>query len=727
MYEENSYKLKIDWKTLIIRAILVLLFIILVIWLFPMPKLDTFYNRIFNENMNTMSTAAKNYFNNNLPEDIGDTSTIKLEEMINKNLLIEFKDKNNESCNKTNSFAQITKTGTNEYVLKTQLSCQDETDYVLETLNTTPANTSSINTSNTTATDNQTKDDGNNTSNTTNTNIKNTINNDEDDDEDIIKDDVTYDKDGNIVGIIEYEFKKPIYSSTKSYYCPDGYVLDGKTCYKEETGETIEATKEYFEDRIETTDAKKSEGEKYTVKADTIKKVDKVEQVCPEGYTLNKNMCYKYKEATVNPGSTKYTCPSGYTLDGTKCVQTIDATKNTSTNTSYSCPNGGTLNGTKCNKQDSIAADYHNGSNSCSCPNGGHLNGTRCEKEDSINADYHNGTTSCSCPSGYSPSGSSCTRTTSYGASASGYWTNPTTQTSKTPLSEYNNGKQKRWLGSKSCNARGCTYTYYVSNYVTSYSCPNGGSLSGSTCYKTETAAQNCSTTSGYYTCSRGNLRGDRCYYDASYNASCSSSNGYYTCSKGTLNGNRCYYDASYDATKNDSSKTTYTCPSGYEQKDDKCTKTIDATKNTTETTYTCPEGYTKEGTTCYITAKPEEKITYKYSCPEGFTATGEGEKMTCSKEMQNEGKTYCEDADATLDGDKCIKKIIGAFKGYSCPDGYILNGDKCTKKTTSCMSALVDTSTSVSYKYTWSRKKTLDGWTPTGKTRTVKSTQLIK
>ena len=29
--------------------------------------------------------------------------------------------------------------------------------------------------------------------------------------------------------------------------------------------------------------------------------------------------------------------------------------------------------------------------------------------------------------------------------------------------------------------------------------------------------------------------------------------------------------------------------------------------------------------------------------------------------------------------------------------------------------------------KYTWSRKKTLEGWTPTGKNRTVKSTQLIK
>ena len=199
MYEENSYKLKIDWKALIIRAILVLLFIILVIWLFPMPKLDTFYNRIFNENINTMSTAAKNYFNNNLPQDIGDTSTIKLEEMINKNLLIEFKDKNNESCNKTNSFAQITKTGTNDYVLKTQLSCQDETDYVLETLNTTTPN---ISNTNTTTTDNQNKNNNTNTSNTTNTNIKNSINNDEDDDEDIIKDDVTYDKDGNIVGII---------------------------------------------------------------------------------------------------------------------------------------------------------------------------------------------------------------------------------------------------------------------------------------------------------------------------------------------------------------------------------------------------------------------------------------------------------------------------------------------------------------------------------------------
>ena len=249
MYEENSYKLKIDWKALIIRAILVLLFIILVIWLFPMPKLDTFYNRIFNENINTMSTAAKNYFNNNLPQDIGDTSTIKLEEMINKNLLIEFKDKNNESCNKTNSFAQITKTGTNDYVLKTQLSCQDETDYVLETLNTTTPNTSNTNT---TTTDNQNKNNNTNTSNTTNTNIKNSINNDEDDDEDIIKDDVTYDKDGNIIGIIEYEFKKPIYSSTKSYYCPNGYVLEGKTCYKEETDETIEATKEYTGKEIET-------------------------------------------------------------------------------------------------------------------------------------------------------------------------------------------------------------------------------------------------------------------------------------------------------------------------------------------------------------------------------------------------------------------------------------------------------------------------------------------
>ena len=44
----------------------------------------------------------------------------------------------------TNSYAQITKTGTNEYVLKTQLACDTSSDYVLETITTSSTNNNNV-------------------------------------------------------------------------------------------------------------------------------------------------------------------------------------------------------------------------------------------------------------------------------------------------------------------------------------------------------------------------------------------------------------------------------------------------------------------------------------------------------------------------------------------------------------------------------------------------------
>ena len=115
MYDNNEFRIHIEWKNVLIKLVLIILFVLLLVWVLPIPKLDTFYNRVFNDNINTMKEAAKNYFlSNNLPENIGESNTIKLGDMVNKNLIVEFTDKNNNKCSDSNSLSTITKTDSNE-------------------------------------------------------------------------------------------------------------------------------------------------------------------------------------------------------------------------------------------------------------------------------------------------------------------------------------------------------------------------------------------------------------------------------------------------------------------------------------------------------------------------------------------------------------------------------------------------------------------------------------
>ena len=81
----------------------------------------------------------------------------------------------------------------------------------------------------------------------------------------------------------------------------------------------------------------------------------------------------------------------------------------------------------------------------------------------------------------------------------------------------------------------------------------------------------------------------------------------------------------------------------------------------------------------------------------------------------------------------KCTKTIKGGIKGYECPNSvdYVYDGNThtCVKKTLDCKDAIVDTVENVTYKYTWSTKESLDGWTRTGNERekTVQSDALVK
>lgn len=133
MTEERRYG--INWVDLIIKVILVALFVLLICWLFPMPKLDTFYDKVFSENINTMKEAARDYYTSgNLPTTIGETKSLTLKQMIDTKMILEFSDKDGNACDASSSYVSVTKTLDSEYALKVQLTCGDETDYIIDTI-----------------------------------------------------------------------------------------------------------------------------------------------------------------------------------------------------------------------------------------------------------------------------------------------------------------------------------------------------------------------------------------------------------------------------------------------------------------------------------------------------------------------------------------------------------------------------------------------------------------
>lgn len=133
MTEERRYG--INWVDLIIKIILLILFVLLICWLFPMPKLDTFYDKVFNENIQTMKYAARDYYtSNNLPTTIGETKSMTLKQLVDNKLVLEFSDKDGNACDTTNSYVQVTKTLDSEYALKVQLTCGEQSDYIIDTI-----------------------------------------------------------------------------------------------------------------------------------------------------------------------------------------------------------------------------------------------------------------------------------------------------------------------------------------------------------------------------------------------------------------------------------------------------------------------------------------------------------------------------------------------------------------------------------------------------------------
>lgn len=691
MYEENNvtYRLGINWLDIIVKIILLIIFVAILVVLFPKADLDVFYDSIYNNNISTMKEAAKSYYTvDRLPSTVGDTTSMSLKEMVDNHMIIRFKDKDEKYCDEVTSGVEVTKTSDDSYVLKVSLNCGEQKDFILETIgcNNTCANGACnvINGGNSIIADS-------NVSTGT--------------DKEVYKTTVTL-----------YQHKKPVTTTSTIYTCPEGYVRNGSTCTRSTTGATINATPVYGKDKTIITNAKYNDGYTQRVYTDPIRKKVGTDYSCPVGYTLNGSYCIKYTDATPVYGNTTYTCPTGYSKNGTKCVKTYSATYKSGA-TTYSCPNGGSLSGTTCTITTTASSN-----GSYTCPSGYSLNGSTCYK--TYNATSK---TTYSCPSGYSLSGSKCVKssTSTINATASyGSWYVTGTKYYTSTISVYTNDTSKVVFNGavtgavcgSPCGNKGLWYKYTYYARSISYTCPSGYTKSGSKCTKTTSSSIN-ATASTSYTCPNGGTRnGSTCTLSASatYNSSYSCPSGY------TKNGSTCY--KTYNASKVTGSGYYY-CPNGGTVSGSTCTITTDATASTGTTKYTCPYGYTLSGTKCYKKISADAETVYTYTCPSGYTKSGSGVNTKCYKNVTVYGNYYCDDVNAVLSGTKCIKTVRGDFSHYTCPYGYSLSGSKCTKYSNDVISATPTTTTNTTYKYTWSEKSYLEGWTATGKTKTQTKT----
>ena len=288
-----------------------------------------------------------------------------------------------------------------------------------------------------------------------------------------------------------------------------------------------------------------------------------------------------------------------------------------------------------------------------------------------------------------------------------------------------------------------------------------------------------------------------------------------YSCKSGyTLNGKYCYKTVLVDTqsaektivdyktyTEDASVRYSYSCPSGYTQEGSgsnmKCYKNV--------TTYSCPSGYTQEGsgssmkcyknkTTCstYTVSQPYDcnctgrwsggqyitscstcyKDVVKETCSTNKSYTDRLSSTTKSYTDRNSSTSksytdrlsstsksytdrlsstsksytdriatttksytnkltnksyYCKDNTWTLSGTKCTKTVKETSIKYECPSDYKLEGTVCKKYRNDKVVATAEKITSKSWKYTWSTKTSLEGWTRTGKTKTVNGKEICE
>lgn len=520
MYNEERNEKNYFFRNLIVKILLVLLFIFLLMWLFPIPNLSPFYDKIFTQNINDMTDAAKSYFTvERLPKNDDETKKLTLKEMLDNKMIIEFTDSDGKKCDTTKSYVEVTKKN-GEYIYKTNLSCSKQEDYVIEYFGCYD-----VCKDNSCEVDN--KPDDNKTSNETKK-------------------------------ITEYQFYKVV--ATKyidKYLCKEGYTLSGNKCIKtSQIKSEVDANIKCLDGYTYNSTSKKCEK--------IVSESEDAKLQCPSGYVYasSMNKCIKGTSNTVDATLT-YKCTTG-TLVGTKCV--INATSEVDATKVYSCKNG-TLSGTKC----IVSGSYETDASRHYYCNVGTLRGTKCVYEEKVEVPEECSYTRwvCSNKEYDRPKSNSSTKTftrrlldikgTVYTYEECNRQYKCTGGGTTTETKEVSAEVEYRCTTGTLRGTKCVLDKNSEVNADVTYKCTTG-TLKGTKCVINTT--KEVDATKGY-SCQVGKLNGTKCDI-----TSVDVTDSVYYCEVGTLNGNKCVI------TTTDKKDPTYYCDSDYTIAGKKCYKT---------------------------------------------------------------------------------------------------------------------------------------------------------
>ena len=341
---------------------------------------DKLVDQVFQDNLNRMKEVGISYFTlERMPKNVGDKEKITLQDMYDKNLILEVRDEENNLCSDTDSYIEVEKYN-DEYQMKVNLSCSNRKDYIIVVMGCYNY-------------------------------CKNEIC--EKQEQDVITDS---NNDGQQNTVIEYEY----YKATNGKWTDWSAWSAWQKTYLEPTEYRKVETKVVQED--------------YTYES-TIEEDEYADVIisCPSGYSLNSEgtKCKKISNETTNP-----VCPtiSGYTLynqDGFTCKYKSNTT------VSQVCPslNGYTIISDQSSGWTCVYKKYLRQGQGLSVPQN---TSTRIYEfvttaliHDCDTCSYYSGviynifarkTQSAVCPSGYTKIGNSCVKTKTNAATCpSGY------------------------------------------------------------------------------------------------------------------------------------------------------------------------------------------------------------------------------------------------------------------------------------------------------------------
>lgn len=365
---------------------------------------------------------------------------------------------------------------------------------------------------------------------------------------------------------------------------------------------------------------------------------------CPHGGVLSNKTC-TLRETTHANLSKTYTCFSDDILSNTTCT----GKSSTALHNFYYCTSG-TLLGESCVTTNNYSFTSQS---TYSCPSGYKLSGASCLSKDTYSATLKT-LSSCSPASLTLNSTGQCVGATSTDALQTSTYYCPNGGTLYKSTCSSIVSSQPSFRSVSSCpSGYNLSFGSCVSTVTTplmqTYSCPNGGSLSGSTCTLNYSP-------SPVYSCSpgRGTLFGATCTNPLEYRPPISYS--------ATVAGYACPNGGSYTG-------LTGSCVNNY--------------PGALSAGAGCPSGYILNAGTCSMTVAIAPYVTDTQSCPSGATLSNNTCLTSNSYTASTSPNVYlsCPQG-GTLSGSLCVvNTIIPSVTNstYSCLNGGTLSGMSCS------------------------------------------------